>query len=408
MMNAFRRMEIALSTGRRAAAVGAAALLVMSFLVSCAASSGYGMREETDAPIRGGLDRQMRVAIADRDIQGRPAQSLSDSEMGELVQDSSDGGRRWVLEFKDFLLKYRKNYATMDETQKHYSTYVTNVQMIEAHNREDQSYKLAVNEFTDMTFEEFKSTYLMDFANMQVPACSGSDPGSHIMSSEAVIPSKVDWRKKDIVSPVKNQGKCGSCWAFSATGAVEAAWAQATGVNVLLSEQQLLDCSRDYFNSGCNGGYFTRAFEYVMHKRGLDTEDSYPYTGQDEKCRFDRSNSGARVFDVVNITSFDEEGVKDAVAFQRPVSIAFEAVPDFMHYSSGIYSSKDCTGDVMMLNHAVLAVGYVAKQGETPYWIVKNSWGKDWGEEGYFKVEQGINMCGVASCASYPVVTGDH
>lgn len=221
------------------------------------------------------------------------------------------------------------------------------------------------------------------------------------------MPTQKDWRENGIVSPVKNQAHCGSCWTFSTTGALEAAHAQATGKMVLLSEQQLVDCAGDYNNFGCNGGLPSQAFEYVRFNGGLDTEDAYPYKGENGECQFAADSVGATVYEVVNITLGAEDELKEAVGLMRPVSVAFEVISDFRLYESGVYTSVNCDASPETVNHAVLAVGYDIDESGTAYWIIKNSWGESWGENGYFNMEMGKNMCGIATCASYPVVPED-
>ncbi|KAK8459867.1 hypothetical protein SEVIR_2G230100v4 [Setaria viridis] len=249
-----------------------------------------------------------------------------------------------------------------------------------------------------MSWEEFRATQLGAAQN-----CSATLAGNHRMRAGAALPETKDWREDGIVSPVKNQGHCGSCWTFSTTGALEAAYTQATGKPISLSEQQLVDCAGAYNNFGCNGGLPSQAFEYIKHNGGLDTEESYPYQGVNGVCHFKDANVGVKVLDSINITLGAEDELKDAVGLVRPVSVAFEVINGFRLYKSGVYTSDHCGTTPMDVNHAVLAVGYGVENG-VPYWLIKNSWGADWGDEGYFKMEMGKNMCGVATCASYPVV----
>ncbi|KAH6557975.1 hypothetical protein KP509_1Z083600 [Ceratopteris richardii] len=237
--------------------------------------------------------------------------------------------------------------------------------------------------------------------------CSATKSSEHTSLRHADLPTYKDWREDGIVSVVKNQAKCGSCWTFSTTGALEAAYAQATGQTVLLSEQQLIDCAGGYNNFGCNGGLPSQAFEYIRYNGGLDTEDSYPYTATDGECKFTTDTVGVQVYDVVNITMGAEDELKEAVGLVRPVSVAFEVVDGFRFFKSGVYTSDTCESSPQSVNHAVLAVGYDVDDGGVPYWIVKNSWGSDWGIEGYFNMEMGKNMCGIATCASYPIVQED-
>ncbi|MQM20318.1 hypothetical protein Taro_053336 [Colocasia esculenta] len=262
--------------------------------------------------------------------------------------------------------------------------------------------------FADMTWEEFQAHHLGAAQN-----CSATLKGNHRLTDEElpnmvdgfmVSPLQRDWREVGIVSPVKNQGRCGSCWTFSTTGALEAAYAQLTGKNISLSEQQLVDCASAFNNFGCSGGLPSQAFEYVKYNGGLDTEDSYPYAATNGVCKFKKENVGVKVIDSVNITLGAEDELKHAVGTIRPVSVAFEVVHDFMFYKGGVYTSNTCGSTPKDVNHAVLAVGYGMENG-VPYWLIKNSWGKDWGVDGYFKMELGKNMCGVATCASYPIVS---
>uniref|UniRef100_A0A804MNM4 Peptidase C1A papain C-terminal domain-containing protein n=1 Tax=Zea mays TaxID=4577 RepID=A0A804MNM4_MAIZE len=261
-------------------------------------------------------------------------------------------------------------------------------------------YRLGINRFADMSWEEFRATRLGAAQN-----CSATLAGNHQMraAAAAAMPETKDWREDGIVSPVKNQGHCGSCWTFSTTGALEAAYTQATGKAISLSEQQLVDCGFAFNNFGCKGGLPSQAFEYIKYNGGLDTEESYPYQGVNGICQFKAENVGVKVLDSVNITLGAEDELKDAVGLVRPVSVAFEVISGFRLYKTGVYTSDHCGTTPMDVNHAVLAVGYGVENG-VPYWLIKNSWGADWGDEGYFKMEMGKNMCGVATCASYPVV----
>ncbi|KAE8714082.1 Cysteine proteinase 2 [Hibiscus syriacus] len=232
--------------------------------------------------------------------------------------------------------------------------------------------------------------------------CSATTKGNHQLT-DVVVPESKDWRESGIVSPVKNQGFCGSCWTFSTTGALEAAYHQAFGKAISLSEQQLVDCAGAFNNFGCNGGLPSQAFEYIKYNGGLDTEEAYPYTAKDSQCKFSSENVGVQVIDSVNITLCSEDELKHAVGIVRPVSVAFEVVYGFQFYKSGVYTNDTCGSTSTDVNHAVLAVGYGVENG-VPYWLIKNSWGAKWGDNGYFKMEMGKNMCGVATCASYPVV----
>jgi len=210
----------------------------------------------------------------------------------------------------------------------------------------------------------------------------------------------VDWRTKGAVTPVKNQGQCGSCWSFSATGSMEAAHFFATGSLVSLSEQNLVDCSTAEGNQGCNGGWMDQAFEYVIKNHGIDTESSYPYkaTGPN-RCQFNAANVGATISRYTDVAKGSEAALESA-ANQRPVSVAIDAGhSSFQMYKSGVYYEPACSQT--SLDHGVLVVGY-GNEG-SDYWIVKNSWGASWGQQGYILMSKGRNNnCGIASAASYP------
>lgn len=307
------------------------------------------------------------------------------------------GHTRHALSFARYIHRFGKRYDTVEEMKLRYEVFTENVKLIRSANNKDLPYRLGLNKFADWTWEEFRRHSLGADQN-----CSATLKGNHKLTDEA-LPLSKDWRDEGIVSAVKNQGHCGSCWTFSTTGSLEAAYAQAYGKNISLSEQQLVDCARAFNNFGCNGGLPSQAFQYIKYNGGLDTEEAYPYTAKDGECKFSSENVGIQVVDSVNITQGSEVELKHAVAFVRPVSVAFEVVSGFRFYKKGVYTSDTCGSTSMDVNHAVLAVGYGVENG-TSYWLIKNSWGDDWGDSGYFKMEMGKNMCGVATCASYPVV----
>ncbi|KAL3065235.1 hypothetical protein OYC64_015416 [Pagothenia borchgrevinki] len=299
--------------------------------------------------------------------------------------------------FKLWMSQHNKVYAT-EQYYHRLQIFTENKREIEHHNAGNHSFTMGLNQFSDMTFEEFRKLFLLT----EPQNCSATT-GGHL-SMAGPYPEFVDWRMKgNVVTPVKNQGHCGSCWTFSTTGCLESVNAIATGKLITLSEQQLIDCAQDFNNQGCMGGLPSQAFEYIKYNNGLMTEEDYPYKGLDDTCHFEPALAAAFVLDVVNITSYDEKAMVDAVARLNPVSFGFEVTADFMHYKEGVYTSTQCKSTADMVNHAVLAVGYGTEENGTPYWIVKNSWGPAWGVDGYFLIEQGKNMCGLAACASYPL-----
>ncbi|XP_010791042.1 pro-cathepsin H [Notothenia coriiceps] len=299
--------------------------------------------------------------------------------------------------FKSWMAQYNKVYS-MQEYHERLQIFTENKRRIDKHNEGNQTFTMGLNQFTDMTFGEFRKYFLLS----EPQNCSATK-GNHF-SSKGPLPDSIDWRKKgNYVTDVKNQAACGSCWTFSTTGCLESVTAINTGKLVPLSEQQLIDCAQDFNNHGCDGGLPSQAFEYIMYNKGLMTEEDYPYKAIELTCVYKPELAAAFVKEVVNITQYDEKGMVDAVATLNPVSFAFEVTSDFMHYSGGVYTSTECHQTPDMVNHAVLAVGYGQQDG-TPYWIVKNSWGSRWGIDGYFLIEREKNMCGLAACSSFPVV----
>ena len=299
-------------------------------------------------------------------------------------------------DYNKYLKKFGKNY-TENEYLYRFNVYKNNTNYINNHNNKNLSYTLGINNFTDWTKNEFKQKYLTN----SVKYYSTPNTKTYKLNNNT-IPKSIDWRANGFVTDVKDQGQCGSCWAFSAVGAIEGQHANITKNLVSLSEQNLVDCSYGYNNSGCDGGWPDKAMLYVK-KYGIDTEKTYPYNATDETCSFNKTNVGATVNDVVLLPSGNMTLLYNALGTVGPMSIAIDAEYDFQFYSSGIYNSTMC--NKYSLNHAVLAIGYGRTLNGSKYIMVKNSWGKDWGMDGYIYMSTNIpNMCGVAQMASYPQV----
>jgi cathepsin L len=217
-------------------------------------------------------------------------------------------------------------------------------------------------------------------------------------------PTSVDWRTQGYVTPIKDQGQCGSCWAFSAIASLEGQHFKASGKLVSLSEQNLVDCSKKQGNQGCNGGLMDQAFTYIKVNNGIDTEASYPYKAVDQKCKFSAANVGATDAGFTDITSGSEDDLETAIATIGPISVAIDAShSSFQLYKSGIYNEPDCSSSE--LDHGVTAVGYGSDATGAKFYIVKNSWGTSWGTDGYIMMSKNKkNNCGIATAASYPTV----
>jgi len=303
--------------------------------------------------------------------------------------------------FDSFRQRYNKVYSTDRETARRRMIYTENLGLIDSVNAQKRGYTLGENEYADLTWEEFKAAKLLN-----TPQECSATQGNHKMSGVAVkAEPAMDWRDKGVVTPVKNQGSCGSCWTFSTTGCLESMWAIKTRNLTALSEQQLVDCAGAFDNHGCQGGLPSHAFQYIKYAGGIQTETGYPYTGRDGRCKFDKTQVAATVADGVNITEGAEDELFDAVTHQGPIAVAYQVSGDFRFYKDGVYDSTQCKSGPMDVNHAVLAVGYnTDAKTNKPYWIIKNSWGTSFGIQGYFYMIRNKNMCGVATCASYPIV----
>jgi len=304
--------------------------------------------------------------------------------------------KQYQTEFSTFVKKFNKKY-THDEFFPRYTIFKANYNKIRHHNAKQSTYTMAVNEFADMTFEEFHTK--MTGYNQIDNSLMRSKNGPHHQVKAPM--DAVDWRKKGAVTPIKNQQQCGSCWAFSATGSSEGAHQIKTGNLVSLSEQQLVDCSAAQGNQGCNGGLMDYAFQYIITNNGITSEAQYPYLAVTGTCNTNVT-SVATLSSFVDVTAGSETALLAAVNI-GPVSVAIEADQQcFQFYSGGILSDPSCG---MQLDHGVLAVGYdTDPTTNTPFWIVKNSWGTSWGEQGYVRMIRGQNECGIAQEASYPVV----
>lgn len=314
------------------------------------------------------------------------------------------GSSIWY-EWKQFKAKHGRNYTTADEENRRLGIFVRNTMFIERHNRKFYrglvTYSLRMNKFGDMEHHEFLQ--LISCYERSNATGRGSTYLPPANADDVKVPESVDWRKQGYVTPVKDQGRCGSCWAFSATGSLEGQNFKKKGKLVSLSEQNLVDCSSSYGNKGCNGGSMENAFDYINANGGIDTEESYPYHGVDEECQFKKADVGATVTGKVNLKEGSEEDLKVAVATIGPISVAIDASQrSFQFYNQGVYDEPACSSS--KLDHGVLVVGYGTISG-VKYWLVKNSWTQGWGNKGYIYMSRDKNnQCGIATDASYPVV----
>merc|ERR1712179_850623 len=293
---------------------------------------------------------------------------------------------------------FDKHYSPTEE-QFRYSNWQKDVSEVELHNAlYGHEFTQEVNEMSDLSEDEYKQFYLR---GLVMP--DESVGSLWIPEAKEAIPSSVDWREKDMVTGVKNQGQCGSCYAFSATGALEGAWKKKTGQLISLSEQQIVDCSSGFGNNGCNGGTYQSAWGYIDYKGGIEKESDYAYTAVKGRCHFNKQLVVEKCKDFKNTAKGDEKALTQALAQVGPVSIAIDSSPSsFRRYKNGVHYSETCKP--YSLNHAILAVGFGSEEGKD-YFLVKNSWGTRWGLGGYIKMARNRNNnCGIASNPSFPIV----
>ena len=319
------------------------------------------------------------------------------------LASSDDESFHWK-EFNNFQERFSKRYSTIQELETRFSIFRKNFIGILSHNDDlSQNFTMGVNQFTDLTADEFKAQYVGGLKGEV-----GSYGCKSFSSGASGAPVSIDWRTKGAVTSVKDQGQCGSCWTFSATGAVEGAWAISKGQLVDFSEQELVDCATgaSFGSHGCNGGEMEGAFKFVI-ENGQCTDSSYPYTsgvsktgGNCKKC-----SAVAHMSSCSDVKPNDQISLKAAVA-QQPVAIAISADTKlFQSYSSGVITSSSC---YTSLDHGVLIVGYGSENGQD-YWNVKNSWATTWGDNGYVKIARSSStndpgICGIAMDPSFPSV----
>jgi cathepsin L len=296
---------------------------------------------------------------------------------------------------------YGKSYESDEEEMRRNTIWQANKKFIETHNAnaDEIGFELGMNALGDLENHEIVGLF-----NGYMQEMKNSSQGVFNYNPNIEAEATVDWREKGAVTGVKNQGQCGSCWSFSATGSLEGQHFLKKGTLVSLSEQNLVDCSTKYGNHGCQGGLMDNAFRYIEANNGIDTEASYPYQAHNEICRFNPQTIGATDSGYVDIPRDNERALTQAIQTVGPISVAIDASKSTFHYyKRGVYYDRECSST--KLDHGVLAVGYGTEEFFKEYYIVKNSWGPKWGMEGYVLMSRNReNNCGIATQASYPKV----
>jgi len=338
----------------------------------------------------------------------RPPSSASTLDMLKKIEDSvreSGDFRESFLfqKFKDFIGVYSKKYASETEAAKRFANFKHNMKAVEKiQAKEKGSAKYGPNKFSDLSADEFRKNFLST-----KPWDLTRKPKRKIALKESQlrdVPDSFDWRDHGAVTPVKNQGYCGSCWAFSTTGNIEGQWAIRKGKLVDLSEQELVDC--DIVDQGCNGGLPSDAYKEIIRLGGLETETDYPYDGADEKCHLNKTDIKVYINDSAQLPTNETE-LKAWLFHHGPISIGINANA-MQFYWGGVSHPWSFLCNPTSLDHGVLIVGYGVEDGifgPQPFWTIKNSWGPDWGEKGYYRIFRGDGSCGVNQmCTSALVV----
>ncbi|CAL5205858.1 unnamed protein product [Lathyrus oleraceus] len=323
----------------------------------------------------------------------------------QVVDNEEDHLLNAEHHFTSFKSKFSKSYATKEEHDYRFGVFKSNLIKAKLHQKLDPTAEHGITKFSDLTASEFRRQFLGLKKRLRLPAHAQKAP----ILPTTNLPEDFDWREKGAVTPVKDQGSCGSCWAFSTTGALEGAHYLATGKLVSLSEQQLVDCDHvcdpeqaGSCDSGCNGGLMNNAFEYLLESGGVVQEKDYAYTGRDGSCKFDKSKVVASVSNF-SVVTLDEDQIAANLVKNGPLAVAINAAW-MQTYMSGVSCPYVCAKS--RLDHGVLLVGFgkgayaPIRLKEKPYWIIKNSWGQNWGEQGYYKICRGRNVCGVDSMVS--------
>jgi len=309
--------------------------------------------------------------------------------------------------FNNWATKFDKSYESEAAFEHAFHNYMASVERVASNNKRTGKHYYGLTKFADMSPQEFKTMYLRcNHANRAATADMALHNVAPRPPRSFAAPSKFDWRDHNAVTDVKDQGQCGSCWAFSATENIESMNILKGHDSVKLSPEQIVDC--DTTDQGCNGGDTPTAFAYVTAAGGLDTDASYPYTaggGQAGPCNFSPSSVGAKINNFtwaipacIQNPSCDNQDVnllRNQLASIAPFAICVYA-QTWQDYQSGIFDDSTCTHDYNKLDHCVQLVGYDWDAG---YWLVRNSWNTNWGESGYIRISNTAangNLCGVA------------
>jgi C1A family cysteine protease len=298
--------------------------------------------------------------------------------------------------FTAWKAQYNKQYSTAEEESLRFENFKLSIDRVQSRNAKSGSTTFGLTKFADMTPEEFKSTLLG-----YIRPAEKSDVGV-LTPQDIDVPQTLDWRNQNMVTPVKNQEQCGSCWAFSVTENIESMYCMKNQIDCTtfppLSPQEIVDC--DTVDQGCDGGDPPTAYQFVIQEGGMEDASDYPYTAQDGTCNFQANLVKVTISSWQYATqNSDETTMQNNLASWGPLSICVHAEP-WQDYTGGVLMASDCSNQ---LDHCVQLVGYDMTQS-TPFWIVRNSWGTDWGENGYIRLQYGQDTCGCADEATSAII----
>ncbi|XP_054778720.1 ervatamin-B-like [Prosopis cineraria] len=307
-------------------------------------------------------------------------------------------------QFQQWMKEHGKIYPNSEEGENRYQTFRNNLKLITETNAKRSGYRLGLNKFADMSPEEFKRVYLRQLLTPTTTTPNTTARSDYVQQDSCTPPASVDWRQKNVVTAVKDQKKCGSCWAFGTVGAIESIHAIKTNELISLSEQELVDC--DSVSHGCSGGSTKSAFQWVIRNGGISEEVSYPYEAKNGVCKSNKENGGK----VVKISNYAKVAQSDGALLcatsQQPITVSLDATY-LQLYQDGIFDGENCERVSTYTNHAVLIVGY-GSEDVKDYWIVKNSWGENWGQNGYFLIKRNsgspTGACSINTKAYFPSI----
>jgi len=308
-------------------------------------------------------------------------------------------------DFENFKRTYSKKYKTAAENEYRYRVFESNLEKANKLNTPESLARFGVTKFMDMTPAEFKKQYLMpelDLSKLPMKSVWEKEAESKQIIRTGAYPTTFDWSSKGMVTAVKNQEQCGSCWAFSATETIESVYAITKKKSpATLSPQQIVDCDTAGEDQGCDGGYPYGAYEYIIQAGGQESESDYPYTGEDGTCEFKKADIVDTITNWKYVTQSSDEKVMQAFVYtSSPISVCVDA-EIWQTYQGGVITSDSGCGN--SLDHCVQITGWLT-ENSTACWNVRNSWGADWGENGYIWVERGADVCGIADLVTIPIV----